>query len=67
MSKNKFAIMWEDENALVSEFYDSPDDAIKGFEVECGMNWSDDGMANAHYVREFTPNEVIESESWSEI
>ena len=59
-SKNKYGIMWEDENALVTPFCDT--------EAEAWEYYDQSGESrDGYYCREFTPKEQKESESWPEI
>ena len=67
MSKTKYGIIWEDENCLMGGFFDTEEEAIKDFELNCGMDWGDEGMSDSHYVQGFSPEEQVASESWPEV
>lgn len=66
-SDTKYGIIWEDENCLMTDFFDTEAEAIKDFELNCGMDWSEEGMSDSHYVTGFTPEQREDSKNWPEV
>lgn len=64
MSKLKYGIMWEDENALVWGFADTAEAAMKEYSEITGEPLAE--LESAYYARAFTPEEAKETENWPE-
>lgn len=65
MTNDKFGIVWDDENSLVTEFFDTEEEAIKFYEGVSDQTW--DELQQSHSVQEFTPQEMKESENWPDV
>jgi len=65
MSKLKWGVMWEDENALVWGFADSAEEAMQTYSDITGVPLVE--LESAYYARAFTRKEAKETESWPEV
>ena len=61
-TKLKYAVVYDDENLIVTGYYDTEQEAIAQAEKDTGRKWPHE----AHSIQGFTATEILEIEAYSE-